>query len=583
MCPNEVRSVRLVLEIDRVRGSRSPRLSRGGEEGTAKTPHEGETIYLRQMTPTHNPTTRSVPPAHTKPKTRILPLTDEAEGYLTGVRGLAVETLQDFRIGCNDRGTIVIPFYDETGDLQLVKFRHPTGAMLTWGNGTKSAKTYIEPGGKGVLLGSHLCHPSAGPLVICFGDYDAMSVHQDGVPNAVSLPFGDKGFDFINHQWEFLEQFREIVIFNDLDTFPTPEAKAKAEEKLEELVKRLGKYRCRIVQDTDRQGAKDANELLLKAGPGSCRTAVENAIEFPEAGFVRVADYIDEDLAQGRPTGFRDVDQNTGGFCKGDLVVLGGDNGAGKTTLVLTLIANSIDLRVPVFFWSGEQRVGKIRYWFHRIVAGPRYLKKVVKPATGFAYYFPHDDYLPFIKEWYRDYFFQLADFFIEPKKFFEVAELAIRRHDCGLIVIDNLMAFTGGEGEGYYQAQADFTQSCKMFAEKWGVTVVLIAHNRKGHAKTQMQIEVPTKDDIEGAKKITNWADLVLQAYKVPPALKKGLYQDTDGILGISKCRESGIVGDIALSHEPDSNRLIQLSEKDQDYRQYGWEELYRKAHATI
>jgi RecA-family ATPase len=50
--------------------------------------------------------------------------------------------------------------------------------------------------------------------------------------------------------------------------------------------------------------------------------------------------------------------------------------------------------------------------------------------------------------------------------------------------VIDNLMAFTGGEGDSYYQAQGDFAQSCKMFAEMWGVIVILIVHNKKTHQR---------------------------------------------------------------------------------------------------
>lgn len=234
---------------------------------------------------------------YTKPQTKILPLTDEAREYLTGARGLSIETLKAFRIGCNSSGEIVIPFFDEKDELLLCKFRHPRGDMLTRRRQIRQgefedyeAKSVIEPGGRPVLLGSHLCDADVGPLVICFGDYDAMSVDQDGVPNCVSLPFGDKGFGFLEHQWNFLEKFEEIVLYPDADEFENPETALRAQKKLDELATRLGKYRCRLVRRQDRYGTKDANELLLKKGVGANKTVVENAEWFP-SGIVSVADY----------------------------------------------------------------------------------------------------------------------------------------------------------------------------------------------------------------------------------------------------------------------------------------------------
>lgn len=513
------------------------------------------------------------------PETVIHPLSPEAFEYLTTTRKLRPDVLAAYRVGMNDRGEIAIPFFDEKERRTLVKFRHATGQKLTrryrdddgeWRE--KQAKSFIEAKGKPVLLGSHLCDPKEGALVICFGDYDAMAVAQCGIPNAVSLPFGDKGLDWVDYQWQFLESFAEIILVPDNDHFESAEAEQKAFSSLDKLATRLGKHKVRLAERGMYGEAKDANEIYIKYGEERLTQIVNEADWFP-SGIVDVADYVDSEQIDGVPIGLKDIDRATGGFSGGQLIIMSGDNGAGKTTIVLNMAAHFIAHDHKVFIWSGEQGVGKIRYWFERIAAGPNNLKRVTSRTTGYDRYFPCDDVIEFVRAWYRGYLFQLTEVNLTPEEFFKAAELAVRRHGCELVIVDNLMAFTGGEGDGYYQAQGDFAQSCKRFAEKWNVPVLLICHNKKLSETSRLRI--PTKDDIEGSKKITNWADVVIQMWRVPDT-NKTEFENADTIFRLCKTRESGMFEDVRLVFDAESARFAQMTaEWEQSNQRYmGWEQ---------
>lgn len=237
----------------------------------------------------------------------------------------------------------------------------------------------------------------------------------------------------------------------------------------------------------------------------------------------------------------------------------------------MNIAANFVQEDIPVFLWSGEQKVGRIRYWFERIVAGPSNLKKVIDARTDFELYFPTDDVKDKIRNWYRNYLFQYTDVGVDAETFFAAAELGVRRYGCGLVIVDNLMAFTGGTGDDYYQEQGDFAESCKRFAEKWDIPVILIVHNKKEESSTP---KLPTKNSVEGSKKITNWADFVFQMFLVPNTDEaRKTFGNADSVCSLCKNRESGILEDVGMVFERTSNRLCQKSDEFQINRRFGWE----------
>lgn len=503
-----------------------------------------------------------------KPKGEILPLSPEAFEYLTKVRKISADTLSAFRIGCNKQGEIVIPFFDEKDQLCLIKNRDAKGGTVQrkrqGKNGWESyeVKSWTQPNGKPILFGSHLLDlVESRELVLCFGELDAMIVAQCGFLNVVSVPNGDKGLQWITTQWKTLDRFETITIFNDNDKGDKVFLKS---ESFQEMVKRLGVHRCKIV-DWSTIEAKDANELFINGGPEQVKSLLDQSDYVQIDGLIRLADIEDQIEEKGTPTQIKEIDEVTNGFSGGQLIIIGGDNEAGKTTAMLNLVKAFTRNKEASFFWSGEQKPKQIRRGIERIFCGPDFLKEYTNHATGYTTFYPEERYLPYIRQWYADLIYIYEKWGVTTDAFFETMETAHRRYGCKLFVIDNLMAFTGGESD-YFNAQGDFAENCKMFAEKWNVVVVLVCHNRK-----EQRTEPPTKDSIEGSKKITNWADLVIQIWRVPEGLENK-WDYADAIWYLCKNRVTGQKKEVRMSYERMSTRLCEMSNPDGPYERYEW-----------
>jgi hypothetical protein len=515
--------------------------------------------------------------SYQSPRTQMFPLEKRAFNYLTEIRRLNPSVIEDYRLHSGKNNEILIPFYDENDVLRLIKKRSDDGTNVTYRKKDKdsgewieiSCKTYCEPHGKPVLFGSHLANPELGPLVICFGDYDAMSVASDGVPNCVSPPYGDKSFRFVTEQFDWLETFKTIILYPDIDA--NPKTRKQVEGKVFELAKKLERHRVKVVLEKFRYGTKDASELLQLKGPGANRYLIDHAEFIKEPGLEFLADYREVPIKEGTPLGWSDIDAATGGLGGSQLSIFGGDNNAGKTTTILNIVKSFVKQRKGVFYWSGEQKPDKIRWWFEQICAGPQYIQSTMSPRTGREYFHAANEHIQRIRAWYRPYVHVLDKRGIEAEEFFETCELVVRRYDIGLILVDNLMAFTNHESE-YFASQAAFVESGKNFAEDWDVHFGIVAHNKKIEFGV-----IPDKDAVEGSKKITNWADYVYQIIRVTSALEQKIpaFEGANSIISLCKNRETETLVDVRMTFDSRSKRLAQMTEQDKIDERLGWEPI--------
>lgn len=506
-----------------------------------------------------------------KPKGEIKPLSPEAFEYLTKVRLIDSATLKAYRIGTNEEGEIVIPFYDDEDRLCLVKNRDSKGGMIQRKRRDKNdkwesyqVKSWTQPNGKPILFGSHLCDSrESDELIITFGELDAMIVAQCGLPNAVSVPNGDKGLQWIKTQWRFLDQFKTILIFTDNDKGENVFIKS---ESFQDMVKRLGVHRCKIVSWSDFD-EKDANAVFISQGKQRIIELLNQANFVAVDGLMRLVDLPDEPEEKGTPIHIGEIDSVTNGLAGGQLTIIGGDNEAGKTTAILNLIKSFTRNGEPTFYWSGEQKPKQIRKWLERIFCGPDFLREYTNHETGFTSYYPVENAINYVRRWYADLIYIYEKWGVDANTFFQTMEIASRRYGCKLFVIDNLMAFTGGETD-YFNSQGDFAESCKMFAEKWNVHVILVCHNRK---EDKDKNEPPGKDSIEGSKKITNWADLVIQIWRVPEHAQSQ-WGFADAIWYLCKNRVTGQKCKVRMYFEKASTRLVESIKKETAFDNYEW-----------
>jgi len=482
------------------------------------------------------------PPRRYKPpQTKILPPAKQAEEYLK-LRKISPETLKKRSVGSDDKGNIIFPYY-ENGQVVMIKFR--PARKLAPGE----RKAWREEGGKPVLWGMEICDPSK-PLLITEGEIDALSLEEAGIPNAVSVPSGAEDLTWVENCWDFLEQFKEIILFGDNDE--------PGQEMVRKLIPKLGEYRCSIVDHE----FKDANELLYRKGPEAVREAVKNAKEVPITGLLRLADVkvLDTDNILAAHSGIGPLDRVLKGFMMGQVTVWTGKNAGGKSSFLGQMMIEAINQGFSVCAFSGELPAPLFKYWIDLQAAGEAHIKNGKVP----------EEIRKKINDWYRDQFF-LYDSFgsVKSKDILRVFEYSAKRYDCKIFLIDNLMTTDFKDSQDdWYHAQSLFVGKVKEFAHKYDVHVHVVAHPRKVNGKVE-------KMDVAGSGDITNRADNVISVARVTEDdLKENPeLHGCQTVISVLKSRFTGKQDiDIGLTFNEVSKRFALLGTAP---KKYGWESI--------
>lgn len=476
----------------------------------------------------------------------------QVDKYL-GTRGLSPSTLDKRGVKEDSRGNIVFEFRDQYGTLMLTKYR-PSKKVEKGENKTWCQKdTDTTP----LLFGMDKVDVSK-PLLICEGEIDSLACIEAGWSNVVSIPFGAQNYQWLEYNWDWLQQFDSYIVWADTD---------EAGDKMRaEVVPRLGLNKTRVVVSEH----NDINVHLFREGKQGVLDAISAADYIPIPDVVDMADIPDFDISKigGIHSGLNGLDKWISRFLFGSLSIITGINSSGKSTLLSQMcIAEPTNQGYKTFVYSGELPMGQLRSWIEFPMAGPANIKEWDNgPNQPKGYSIPKDT-KDIMKEWYRgQVLFYAKEDIITGRELLQKMEELVGRYGVKNFVLDNLMMIDlECRSSELNLEQKKFVLALKRFARNYQVVIHLVAHPRKMEFVKRL-----SKMDVAGSGDITNLADYVIATHRVTNT-EKDEGCEFDSLLDLFKNRSYGHQ-DKTVSLKFDNKSKRMYGNEDDLYKEFAW-----------
>jgi len=409
------------------------------------------------------------------------------------------------------------------------------------------------------------------PLIICEGEFDALTLNDCGIMNAVSVPNGapnkagdgkvdpkhDKGFSFLWEGRDVIGAAGKIIICADAD--------GPGEALAEEIARRVGRVNCWTV--TYPEDCKDINDVLMRHGVDAVHECIATIRPWPVAGLFDANHYRDsvEELylngpGKGHSTGYPDVDDIysiAGGFVS----IVTGIPGSGKSEFidqVMFNLADTLDWKFAVCSFENPPS-------FHIPKLAEKY---TMKPFfEGLNTRMSHDEKGNAL-EWINDHFAFMDHSDGEPATIESIlgrAEAAVLRMGVRGLVIDPFNYIELHDGEATEtKVISDMLTKIRLFAISHDVHVWFIAHPRILRSSDGGGIPIPKGYDISGSAAWFSKADFgvtITRPWMHSPIVaddfgnkSHSMTQDSKVEVHVWKCRFKwlGQVGVAKLDYNP-------------------------------
>jgi twinkle protein len=400
-------------------------------------------------------------------------------------RGISEQTLNELRISEGPE------FMPQTGKTEnVIKFNYFMGDQLInikYRDGRKNFKLF--KGAEKVfyninsVVGFEYC-------VIVEGEMDVLALHEAGITNVVSVPNGatlnSNNLDYLDSCIDYFDDKDKIILAVDSD--------AAGQALQTELIRRLGSEVCYLASFED---CKDANEYLLKYGKERLSQRISQARPVPLENvktFKDIEDDVTDFVRNGFKPGFQvglDNFDSIFSTYTGQFITVTGIPSSGKSDFVDQMVVGyNGNYGWKTAFASPENQ--------------PTYLHahKLMRKTWGD---------MPSPEDIHGEKWNQIAThvnssyFFIDMERYTlesvlrKGAEL-VKRKGIKCLVIDPFNKVRATDASGDVNVYTlEYLQQIEVFAKKYDVLVIVVAHPTKMYKDRDGKIEEPTMYNIKG------------------------------------------------------------------------------------
>lgn len=428
-----------------------------------------------------------------KPKVKqiahdYVPLTQEIIDYAIDHRAINADTLNEYKVMSWANSSDTACFLSVNHWKQITKIEY-------WNTANK--KIWSSKDCTHNLFGKNVCSPEKlnGELIITEGRWDAMAYHCAGKP-AVSIPSGVSNNQWIDEDWEYLQQFHTIYLSYDMDD--------AGQNAIHDVVNRLGIHKCKLIPLPE----KDASDVLVLHGAQALLDSIKNATIPPVSSMVSSSD-LKEETYEIMLNGV----SNTGDdyflpdfdikIRPHEMTLVFGLSFHGKSQFVSNQIAydaaNQIQSAIASFEQISVMTMTSIvkQYSNNAFIANDREMFDEV-----------YDNLSPFVT---------IYDTYerTNPQKIIDDFTYAHKRKGINRFIVDNVMSLSTERDNN--AAQAEAAHLFREFTKKYPVHLFIVAHPRK--PPSDVADHPPKQSDIRGAGE---WGDIPENIITIWRNLKK-------------------------------------------------------------
>lgn len=264
--------------------------------------------------------------------------------------------------------------------------------------------------------------------------------------------------------------------------------------------------------------------------------------------------YENKEVVTGMPSGFKDLDEMTSGFQRGDLIIIGGRPGMGKTAFALNIAQHvAVNVKEPIAMFSLEMSKEQLAI---RMLCS----ESMVNSSNVRKGYINRDEWPKLISAAGK---LAGSPIFIDDSSAITVLEirakarrLKLEHGGLGLVIVDYLQLMRSrGNFERREQEISDISRSLKALAKELKVPVIALSQLNRG--VEQRPNKRPVLADLRESGAIEQDADVIIFLYREEVYNKNNPSMKGKAEVLVEKQR-NGPTGLVNLTFLADSTRFV-------------------------